>query len=52
MYTREQVIADRKCGLKYVDRAVTKLGSLQPALDEEIKLAKECPGIWSGGCPR
>jgi len=48
MYTKEQVISERKCGLKYLDKAVAFVG-MQVILDETIKIRKESPDIWGTG---
>ena len=47
-YTREQVINERKCGLKYLDKAVAIVG-MQAILDETVKISKEHPDTWEQG---
>jgi hypothetical protein len=48
MYTKEQVIRDRKCGLKYLDQAVEIVGR-QMVVDKTIALARQHAGVWGGG---
>jgi hypothetical protein len=48
MYTREQVIKGRLCGLKMLDKA-TSLKPIQEIIDESIATNKEMPNIWNVG---
>lgn len=48
MYTKEQVIRDRKCGLKYLDQAV-EIAGRQGMVDKTIALVRQNAGVWGGG---
>jgi len=48
MYTKEQVIRDRKCGLKYFDKAV-EIAGRQGVVGKTIALARQHAGVWGGG---
>jgi hypothetical protein len=45
-YTREEIIRDRRCGLKYFDKALTKV-SIQRLIDDSIACFQDNPNI----CP-
>jgi hypothetical protein len=47
-YTKKQVVDERKCGLKYFDKAVAKVG-IQAVLEETVRIAKEFPDTWGRG---
>lgn len=49
-YTKKQVIEGRKCGLKYLDKAVAAVG-MQAILEETVRIAKEFPDTWGPGWP-
>lgn len=50
MYTSSQVILGRKCGLKYVDKAVAKVGMTGILLDT-ITIYKAGGNPWGDGWP-
>lgn len=47
-YSRAEVLAKRKCGLKFVDTAFASAGR-QSIIDEAISISKSDPAIWGGG---
>ena len=47
-YTRSHVIAERRCGLKYVDKAIA-MTSRQHIINESIKVANQFPNVWKPG---
>ena len=47
-YTREQIIQGRKCGLKFFDEAVAKVG-IDKILQRAIELQNEFPRTWKPG---
>ncbi len=49
-YTRQQVINERKCGLKLLDKAVEKVG-FQAILEETVTIFKDHPNTWGPGWP-
>lgn len=49
-YTKQQVIADRRCGLKYFDKAVL-MTSKQHVLDETLRINQAFPNTWGPGWP-
>lgn len=50
MYTKEQVMKERRCGLKIFDKAVIK-SSRQAVIDKGIEYYKENPDTWGPGWP-
>jgi hypothetical protein len=48
-YTREQIISERRCGLKYFDKAAD--GNILKAdlIEDAINISKRHPDIWGGG---
>lgn len=49
-YTKQQVVQDRKCGLKYLDKAVAAVG-MQRLLDETVRIHHQYPNTWGPGWP-
>jgi len=47
-YTKEEVIQGRKCGLKYFDKAVEKVG-IQAILEKTVSFSKGSPDTWGRG---
>jgi hypothetical protein len=47
-YTKDQVVTERRCGLKYFDKAVELVG--RPALlQNAFNIAKAYPEVWGRG---
>ncbi len=49
-YTSEQVVTEKRCGIKHFDEAVVKIGR-ETLVAETIKICKEFPVIWGRGWP-
>lgn len=47
-YTRQQVIDEKRCGIKYFDRAVEKIGR-QSLIDQALTIRKNHPTVWGTG---
>jgi hypothetical protein len=49
-YTSQQVVTEKRCGIKHFDEAVAKIGR-EALVEETIKISREHPGIWGEGWP-
>lgn len=47
-YTKEQIIEERKCGLKYFDMAV-QMTSREQVIKDALKINQDHPDIWGRG---
>jgi hypothetical protein len=48
MYTKERVIAEKKCGIRHFDKAQALVGRAQIIL-KAINISQKYPSIWNGG---
>lgn len=49
-YTKEEIIKDRRSGLKYFDECIKKVGK-DELFDEVIRIYKQNPTMWGDGWP-
>jgi hypothetical protein len=45
---REKMLSERRCGLKYWDKAVDLVGR-ERVIEEAIAISQRYPDIWNGG---
>jgi hypothetical protein len=48
--TREKMLAERRCGLKYWDAAVNAVGR-EALIEEALKIHNQFPDVWGYGWP-